>query len=178
MANLIREFSYDKKRVNEVGPDRAAAEWIVRCEGKIKFDKFKDYISDYNDLVRITAMIDPAKPAQQVYLEAIDASDAIISGYGSYYFRGLKHLHDVKFIRCRNWPDWGFEIMGDAVGEHVKNLRIESCPKISEKGIRYLTKFSALKTLTLLDLELKNKDQLLQELEQALPSCDIKSPFC
>lgn len=29
--------SYDRERVKEVGADRAAAEWIVRCEGKVKF---------------------------------------------------------------------------------------------------------------------------------------------
>ena len=29
-------FSYDHQRVKEIGPDRAAAEWIVRCGGSIK----------------------------------------------------------------------------------------------------------------------------------------------
>lgn len=32
-----KEFlSYDDDRVREVGPDRAAAEWVVRCEGKVR----------------------------------------------------------------------------------------------------------------------------------------------
>lgn len=36
--SLLEEgFSYDVSRVKEVGPDRTAAEWIVRCGGKVRF---------------------------------------------------------------------------------------------------------------------------------------------
>ncbi|ETN74547.1 hypothetical protein NECAME_12927 [Necator americanus] len=34
---LLEGFNYyDVQRVKEVGPDRAAAEWVVRCGGAVK----------------------------------------------------------------------------------------------------------------------------------------------
>ena len=76
----------DKSRVKEVGPDRAAAEWIVRNGGKIKFDNLSDVFSDYNALIKATAELDPRIPNEQVHLVEIDATDSSVSGFGCMHF--------------------------------------------------------------------------------------------
>lgn len=89
--------------MREVGPDRAAAEWIVRCGGKVRFvngvfnynsfcfrfDKFKDKFEDYNTLIRVTAELDPAKPSGQVSIVEIDASNSCVSAFGCRHFGRL-----------------------------------------------------------------------------------------
>ncbi|KHN82950.1 ATP synthase subunit s, mitochondrial [Toxocara canis] len=145
LRGLLEGFNYyDKQRVKEVGPDRAAAEWIVRCEGKVKFDKLDDVFIDYNVLIKQTAELDPRKESDQVHVVTIDATDSSVTGYGCRHFAGLTHLQDVRFIRCRNLHDYGLDYMGDAVGKTLLFLQIESCPRITEYGLDNLVKFRLL----------------------------------
>ncbi|MFH4980290.1 hypothetical protein AB6A40_006999 [Gnathostoma spinigerum] len=176
LRGLLEGFNYyDRARVKEVGADRAAAEWIVRCEGEIKFDKFKKYISDYNKLIKETADIDPRVPSEQVHLVSINACDASITGYGCRHFAGLHHLIDVRFIRCRNLHDYGLEYMCDAVAKSLKYLQIESCPRITEFGLEHLTKLTNLESLILHDLHrVHGQDDVRKLLNSALPKCNIQ----
>lgn len=178
LRGLLEGFNYyDRDRVKEVGPDRAAAEWIVRCEGKVTLDKFAEPFVDYNELIRKTAELDPRKPTDQVHVVSIDASDSSVTGFGCRHFAGLHHLVDVRFIRCKNLHDHGFDYMGDAVGTTLRYLQIESCPKITELGLEHLKKFSGLRSLLLIDLcRVYNKPQVLSALRETLPKCDIQFP--
>ncbi|VDM37805.1 unnamed protein product [Toxocara canis] len=174
---MITICSYDKQRVKEVGPDRAAAEWIVRCEGKVKFDKLDDVFIDYNVLIKQTAELDPRKESDQVHVVTIDATDSSVTGYGCRHFAGLTHLQDVRFIRCRNLHDYGLDYMGDAVGKTLLFLQIESCPRITEYGLDNLVKFSGLRSLILHDLKrVHGKKEVLKMLRKALPHCDVRYP--
>ena len=76
-------------RVKEIGPDRAAAEWIVRCGGTIKFDNLRTPFDDFNALIRATAELDPRIPKEQVHLIEIDARDSSVSGFGCYHFGNI-----------------------------------------------------------------------------------------
>ncbi len=68
----------DHSRVREVGPDRAAAEWVLRLGGTVKFRDFEFWSSDYNRL--------PSEPREKMRLEAINASGVAITD------NGLEHL--------------------------------------------------------------------------------------
>jgi H+-transporting ATP synthase F0 complex subunit s len=173
---LIDGFNhYDKERLKEIGPDRLAAEWIVKCGGKVKFDKVRETFEDYNALIRTTAELDPRKPEQVVHVLSIDATDSSISGFGCRHFNGLEHLEDVRFVRCKSLQDFGLEYMGDAIGHRLPFLEIESCPRITEYGLKHLEKFTGLKSLVLNDLRRAHgRDKTLASLEKALPNCDIK----
>lgn len=97
---LLEGFNfYDRERVKEVGPDRAAAEWVVRCGGSIKFDRIDDSFSDYNALIKRCAELDPRRPGDLVRLITIRAVDASITGYGCRHFAGLEGIQNVHFIR-------------------------------------------------------------------------------
>ena len=65
----------DHARVKEVGADRAAAEWVLRNGGKVKFIVFKNWTTDYNRI-----------PAESASVEAIDVSGVHVMDIG------LEHL--------------------------------------------------------------------------------------
>ena len=66
----------DRSRVEAIGPERAAAEWILRLGGSVKFQGF-DWNSDYNHL-----------PSGKLLLQSIDASGLAITS------NGLEHLSE------------------------------------------------------------------------------------
>uniref|UniRef100_A0A1I7WQA8 ATP synthase subunit s, mitochondrial n=1 Tax=Heterorhabditis bacteriophora TaxID=37862 RepID=A0A1I7WQA8_HETBA len=136
---LLEGFNYyDRQRVKEVGPDRTAAEWIVRCGGSVKFDKIADTFDDYNALIKRTAELDPRIPQDDVKVTHIHAVDASVTGYGCRHFDNLRAIKDVRFVRCKNLHDFGLEYMGKAVGTRVSYLEIDGCPRITEFGLIHL----------------------------------------
>ena len=68
----------DHSRVAAVGPDRAAAEWVLRLGGSVKFTTLTHWSSDYNRL--------PSEPLGYLRVEAIDVSEISITD------NGLEHL--------------------------------------------------------------------------------------
>ena len=66
----------DRSRVEAVGPERAAAEWILRLGGAVKFKESKHWNFDYN---RVPS-------AGNLCLEAIDATGLAVTS------NGLEHL--------------------------------------------------------------------------------------
>jgi len=172
---LIDSFNFrDLSRVKEIGPDRAAAEWIVRCGGTIKFDNLGNRFDDFNALIRATAELDPRIPDQQVHLVEIDATGSSVSGFGCYHFEGLEHIKSVEFIRCKSLQDFGLEYMGNYVGDRLSTLTIESCPRITEYGLEHLKKFNALNSLILKDLKnVHRPKETVESIRRALPKCEI-----
>ncbi|EGT58444.1 hypothetical protein CAEBREN_06652 [Caenorhabditis brenneri] len=165
---------YDIQRVKEVGADRAAAEWIVRCGGKIKFTQIDESFDDYNCLVKRTAQLDPRLPEDNVTLETIRAEDASITGFGCRHFENLSGIKNVYFIRCKNLHDFGLEYMGQHVGNHLKTLHLEECRRITEFGLEHLKKFTALEELILRNLKsVHGKEKVEQKLREALPKTNI-----
>ena len=71
--------SYDAKRVEEVGPNRAAAEWLLRCGAQIKFTNWGDYVKDYNRI--------PPGGIETYKIEEIRAENACIMARGFEYLR-------------------------------------------------------------------------------------------
>ncbi|CAI4229780.1 unnamed protein product [Auanema sp. JU1783] len=173
---LLEGFNYyDVQRVKDVGPDRAAAEWIVRCGGSITFDKIDDSFSDYNALIKRTAELDPRLPQDNVKLTDIDASHSSVTGFGCRHFKGLSGLQNVRFAHCKNLHDFGLETMGEHVGGHLKSLELGSCRRISEFGLAHLKLFKKLEVLKLYDLTGVYKiSRSLDQLHEALPNTDIK----
>lgn len=68
----------DYERIKAVGPDRAAAEWLLRCGAKVRFQGFERWQHDYNAL--------PTGPLGRYKIQAIDATESCIM------YRGFDHL--------------------------------------------------------------------------------------
>uniref|UniRef100_A0A914HTB7 Uncharacterized protein n=1 Tax=Globodera rostochiensis TaxID=31243 RepID=A0A914HTB7_GLORO len=155
LRGFILGFNYyDEARVRQFGADRVAAEWVVRCEGKAKFDCFSHIISDYNALQRFASELDPKKESDQLHLITIDATDSCVSGWGCRHFVGLRHLQNVRFVRCKMLTDNGLEMLANStVSDTLQSLHIESCPKVTNSGLRHLRKLKMLKSLSLQHLK-------------------------
>ncbi|KIH62383.1 hypothetical protein ANCDUO_07333 [Ancylostoma duodenale] len=179
------------QRVKEVGPDRAAAEWIVRCGGAVNtlhsftinsfaffgFDKIDDTFDDYNVLIKRCAELDPRVPADNVKVTHIHAIEASVTGYGCRHFNNLQGIQEVRFVRCDNLHDFGLEYMAKAVGSHLGYLEIDGCRRITEFGLAHLEMCSGLKSLLLCNLKrVHGHDKVLQRLRNALPNTDINFP--
>ena len=69
-------FRVDRSRVATIGSERAAAEWILRLGGSIKFQDSDHWNFNYNTL----------PSGGRLYLEAIDATGIAVTS------NGLEHL--------------------------------------------------------------------------------------
>lgn len=89
-------FRVDYERIKAVGPDRAAAEWLLRCGAKVRFQGFQRWHHDYNGL--------PTGPLGRYKIQAIDATESCIM------YRGFDHLgqccsvENVMFLSLLNDP--------------------------------------------------------------------------
>lgn len=72
---------FDEKRVEEVGPNRACAEWLLKCGGQVKLKNWGDYLIDYNKM--------PPGGYEQYIIEEIRAENACIMARGFEYFSKL-----------------------------------------------------------------------------------------
>uniref|UniRef100_A0A0K0DDH1 ATP synthase subunit s, mitochondrial n=1 Tax=Angiostrongylus cantonensis TaxID=6313 RepID=A0A0K0DDH1_ANGCA len=169
---LLDGFNYyDIQRVKEVGPDRVAAEWIVRCGGAVKYV----YITSHFRSYLLTAELDPRVPEDDVKLTHIHAIDASVTGYGCRHFEGLTGIKEVRFRFCDNLHDYGLEYMGKAVGPYLDTLEIDGCRRITEFGLAHLGLCSGLKLLSLRNLKsVYRPEKVLQKLRVALPKTEIQ----
>lgn len=67
----------DPSRIKEVGPDRACAEWLLRCGASLRWKNSKTILNDYNSL--------PVTGGGQKIVE-IDATDSAIMDCGFSHF--------------------------------------------------------------------------------------------
>ena len=72
-------FRVDKKRIEEVGPNRAAAEWLLRCGAHIKLKNWGNYVNDYNKL--------PPGGSESFQIVEIRAENSCIMARGFEYLR-------------------------------------------------------------------------------------------
>jgi len=64
----------DYERIKDVGPDRAASEWLLRCGATVRYHGQERWQKDYNHL--------PTGPLDKYKIQAIDATDSCIMRIG------------------------------------------------------------------------------------------------
>lgn len=84
-------YRYDKERVKEVGPDRAAAEWLLRCGGGVRWTGFQEYNRDYNRL---------PSGSGNLHIEAIDGSESSIDDSGFEHLSKNQKCYPLKRFLC------------------------------------------------------------------------------
>ncbi|KFM83169.1 ATP synthase subunit s, mitochondrial, partial [Stegodyphus mimosarum] len=117
----------DHKRILDVGPDRAAAEWLLRCGASVKWQN-KEWIFDYNKLQ------DKDINHAQWIIEEIDATESCVMHIGFHYLSGLKYLKRIKFCKCIYLEDTCMNMLS-VTKDSLKHLEVISCGNVSDKGI-------------------------------------------
>ncbi|XP_042209084.1 ATP synthase subunit s, mitochondrial-like isoform X2 [Homarus americanus] len=121
----------DESRIKDVGPDRACAEWLLRCGAFVKWQNSENWTKDYNTL--------PATGGRFLKIEEIDATDSAIMHIGFPHFRGCKHIRRIVFHKASYLDDLGLSQLL-LLQNSLKELQISSCGNVTSDGLRNLKK--------------------------------------
>lgn len=85
-----RPHRVDHDRIRDVGPDRAASEWLLRCGAMVRYHGQQRWQKDYNHL--------PTGPLDKYKIQAIDATDSCIMSIG---FDHMGKSSTICYGKCR-----------------------------------------------------------------------------
>lgn len=155
----------DEERVRLAGPDRAAAEWVLRNGGAIKWTTSSNQLKDYNLL--------PSTQFEIYKLEELDLSSTDVIGIGFEHLKDLHHVKKIKIHDVKTLGDDGLSYLS-YVADTLTTLEISHCPMVTEKGLEHLVSLKKLKTLILHNLlEIRNLDAVISKLRQQMPGVTI-----
>ncbi|KAL3865594.1 hypothetical protein ACJMK2_042968 [Sinanodonta woodiana] len=156
----------DDDRVKEVGPDRAAAEWLLRCGASVRWKGFNHIEKDYNSL--------PGGGFERYKIEEIDASGSCIMYIGFPHLNGLNHVRKMILHECIYLEDNALEYLSH-IKDTLKFLQISRCPSITQEGLSKLVMLENLQQLVLFQLpEVSDKEGTIRMLQNALPKCQVQ----
>ncbi|XP_052796573.1 ATP synthase subunit s, mitochondrial-like [Mya arenaria] len=156
--------SFDKERLQSVGPDRLCAEWVLKTGGRVRWAGANHWLQDFNFL--------PPEDFD-MKLQDIDATECSVMSSGFKHFQDCQHIRSVKLHGCKYVDDVCMLLLQDISGS-LRQLQVSSNKKVTDKGLVNLTKLVHLTDLHLKDLpSVQNKQECYQQLTKALPNCDI-----
>ncbi|XP_027684124.2 ATP synthase subunit s, mitochondrial isoform X2 [Chelonia mydas] len=159
----------DYERIQAVGPDRAASEWLLRCGALVRFQGYDKWQHDYNGL--------PTGPLGKYKIQAIDATESCIMYRGFDYLDGLRHVEEIKLSNCIYIQDECLQRISEteSLQKSLLRLMISSCGNVTDKGIIALHKLTNLEYLLLSDLPgIREKETTVQILKKSMPSLELE----
>ena len=159
---------YDSDRVAEVGIDRAAAEWILRCGGGVRWSS-GGFIKDYNSL--------PVGEDRLLKIAEIDGTDSCIMEHGFEHLKGLGDLWKITLVNNQYLTDDSLDFLAAYTKSRLRWLHLAGNGNISAEGLLKLQRLTNLEYLKLENLqEVKNPEGVLKELQFKLPDCKVDFP--
>ncbi|XP_046575679.1 ATP synthase subunit s, mitochondrial-like isoform X2 [Haliotis rubra] len=120
----------DEERLKQVGPDRACAEWVLRCGGSVKWVGLNHWEKDYNTL--------PASGFDKYKVEEIDGTTSAVMSLGFPHLSGLTHVKKIVLHDCRYLDDDALNYLPQ-VKATLQHLQISSCGDITDRGLSPLS---------------------------------------
>lgn len=158
-------------RIEAVGPERAAAEWLVRNGASFRSNISHHFESDYNRLVANTTQITNKKWA----IEDIYAKDASLVTTGFMHLKGLSALKRIALVDCIYLEDTALKYL-EYVEPTLEHVELLACTLITQSGVGFLGELRNLKFINLYNLpSCDNFELALEELQLMLPNCKIIS---
>jgi H+-transporting ATP synthase F0 complex subunit s len=160
---------YDQSRVDEVGPDRAAAEWLLRCGAAVRWQTGTSLIKDYNSL--------PVGNYKNLKIQEIDGTDSAIMEEGFLYLKGLKELRKMSMVNNKYLNDESIFFLVAYTKNRLTDLHLANNGTISAAGLLHLVKMQELRHLHLEGLqEVRGPEEVLATLQRELPGCCLRWP--
>lgn len=159
----------DHDRIRDVGPDRAASEWLLRCGAMVRYHGQERWQKDYNHL--------PTGPLDKYKIQAIDATDSCIMNIGFDHLECVQHVEKIRLCKCHYIEDGCLERLSqlENLRKSLLEMEIISCGNVTDKGIIALHHLRNLKYLFLSDLPgVKEKEKIVQAFKTSLPSLELK----
>uniref|UniRef100_A0A1B6DK72 Uncharacterized protein n=2 Tax=Clastoptera arizonana TaxID=38151 RepID=A0A1B6DK72_9HEMI len=157
-----------QSRINEIGPDRACAEWLMRNGALIRWKGDTNFLTSYDNLPK-----DDEATGKKFHLQEVDATDSSIAHHGFAHFKNCKYIECIKFDNCLYLEDQGLKDL-EAVKSSLESLIIWRCPNITDDGLLSLTSLLKLRTLQLAELkQVKDLKKCTRKLQGFLPNCNI-----
>ncbi|XP_054303625.1 ATP synthase subunit s, mitochondrial isoform X7 [Pongo pygmaeus] len=124
---VFNKVDYD--RIRDVGPDRAASEWLLRCGAMVRYHGQERWQKDYNHL--------PTGPLDKYKIQAIDATDSCIMSIGFDHMEGLEHVEKIRLCKCHYIEDDCLLRLSqlENLQKTILEMEIISCGNITDKGI-------------------------------------------
>jgi len=165
----LRFNAVDRKRIEEVGADRACAEWLLRVGAAVKWKGKEAVLADYNAL--------PVGQFRTLMVEAVDATDSGIMHVGFEHLRGLQHFNKLKLKNCCYIENPAMTSLTIYCKEALEWLEVSDNGNVTDRGLYELAMLPNLKYLKLENLPGVNKPkEVLVKLQQGLPNCVIDYP--
>ncbi|XP_076262949.1 distal membrane arm assembly component 2 [Rhynchophorus ferrugineus] len=162
---------YVPQRQKILGPDLAAAHFLLHRGGAVKFQGQNKWIKAINGNYEL-----PNTYEKEWILEAIDCTDMNLYYEGLTTLRELQNLQWLSLNGCSNIDDFCIDVISNVFSNTLIYLDLRNCYNISERGIGALYKMNNLKILYLDDLLKDTKYELTCLLLQDLnPQLVIKS---
>ena len=159
---------YDSARVEEVGINRAAAEWVLRCGGGIRWSS-GTFLKDYNSL--------PVGKYRELKIAEIDGTDSCIMEHGFEHLKGLTELYKITLVNNKYLTDESLGFLGAYTKNRLRWLHLASNGNITDAGILHLQQLAKLEYLKLENLhEVKNPESVVKLLQLKIPDCKIEFP--
>ncbi|RWS07367.1 ATP synthase subunit s: mitochondrial-like isoform X1 [Dinothrombium tinctorium] len=117
----------DESRIEAVGCEVAAAEWLVRNGASVKWSSSDRWEKDYNSLPK-------HKVQNGLKIEEIDATDSSIMSVGFPHLKGVKNLKKIIIKRNHYLDDEALARLS-FVKHSLKHLEIVSCSGVTEEGV-------------------------------------------
>lgn len=165
MAIAFNRVDYDRLKL--VGPDRLCAEWVLKNGGAVEFSELSGRkIRNYNIL---------PPEGTKLSVKSIDATNSSIMKIGFEHLIGCKKIDNIILHQCKHLEDNSLHSLLH-VADTLQNLQISGCYNLTENDLKSLINLRKLKSLTIFDMNyLKNIDNVIKELKNSLPNCDIKT---
>ncbi|KAH7942537.1 hypothetical protein HPB49_025021 [Dermacentor silvarum] len=159
---------YDQDRIKEIGPDRAAAEWLIRSGASVRWSGAIKFHTDYNTL--------PTTSSSAYKIEEIDATDSSIMEIGFPYLKELTHLKSINLTRCNFLGDKALQML-QLRKDSLEKVHVISCGNVTDAGVKSLSELAKLHYLELFDLPgVRDREGVLQHFSQLLPTCKVDYP--
>jgi len=169
-----------RDRVLALGPDLAAAYFLLGRGCRVRFKDHKDWIGNERvgqnryETSKLDGMIPPTyEPGW--YLEAIEATDSKLIYEG---FASMKNLTSLKYLDLSYSPTIDSWCMDRITGEYMDTLEyldLSGCKSIKANALEPIWRLSNLKTLVLRDMDhIKDIKMICLMLLDVFPNLEIR----